>query len=89
MTTATARAPQRLSLAAVELALEPLPESRRRRKIFRSSADGARVEEQGEDVAGEWVDVGGKALLGPENRAWCEKLRKKNEKRRSARWQKA
>jgi hypothetical protein len=40
---------------------------RRRRKIFRSSADGVRVEEQGEDVAGEWVNVCGKALLAPEN----------------------
>ena len=38
-----------------------------RRENFRSSADGARVEEQGKDVAGEWVDICGKALLGPEN----------------------
>jgi hypothetical protein len=44
-----------------EKAAEPLPESpRRRREIFRSSADGACVEEQGEDVAGEWVDVCGR-----------------------------
>jgi hypothetical protein len=25
------------------------------------------IKEQGEDVAGEWVDVCGEALLGPEN----------------------
>ena len=68
MTTATARAPRRSSLAVVECLLENRCRNpRRRRKIFRSSADGARVEEQGEDVAGEWVGVGGKALLGPEN----------------------
>ena len=62
------RAPRRSSLAVVECLLENrCQDPRRRREIFRSSADGARVEEQGEDVAGEWVDVGGKALLGPEN----------------------
>jgi hypothetical protein len=56
MTTATARAPQRF--AAIECLLENRRQNpRRRREIFRSSADGARVEEQGEDVAGEWVDV--------------------------------
>ena len=68
MTTATARAPRRISLAVVERLLENhCRNPRRQREIFRSSADGARVEEQGEDVAGEWVGVGGKALLGPEN----------------------
>ena len=51
-----------------------------------ASADGARVEEQGEDVAGEWVDACGKALLGPENaldaRSWGR--RTKNEGQRGA-----
>src|ERR1700684_3533668 len=75
------RAPRRSSLAAVECLLEKLPESpRRRRKIFRSSADGARVEEQGEDVAGEWVDVGGKALLGPENSRLVREAEEKERK---------
>jgi hypothetical protein len=45
---------------------------RQQRKIFRSSADGARVEEQGEDVAGEWVDLCGKALLGQNSRLMQE-----------------
>ena len=58
-------------------------------EIFRSSADGARVEEQGEDVAGEWVDVGGKAMLAPENPRLMREAKEKNEKRRSARWQNA
>jgi hypothetical protein len=62
---------------------------RRRREIFRSSADGACVEGQGEDVAGEWVDVCGKATLGPENSRLMRKAGKKNEKRRSERWQNA
>src|SRR6202046_1904456 len=62
------RAPRRSSLAVVECLLENRRRNpRRRREIFCSSADGARVEEQGEDVAGEWVDVCGKAPLGPEN----------------------
>jgi hypothetical protein len=62
---------------------------RRRRKIFRSSADGARVEEQGEDVAGEWVGVCGKPLLAPENSLLMREAEEENEKRRSARWQNA
>jgi hypothetical protein len=63
-----ALAPRRSSLALVECLLENRCRNpRRRREIFRSSADGARVEEQGKDVAGEWVDVCGNALLGQEN----------------------
>jgi hypothetical protein len=53
---------------------------RRRREIFRSSADGARVEEQGEDVAREWVDVGGKALLEPENSRLMREAEEKERK---------
>ena len=75
------RAPRRSSLAVVECLLENrCQDPRRRREIFRSSADGARVEEQGEDVAGEWVDVGGKALLGPENSRLMREAEEKERK---------
>jgi hypothetical protein len=86
-TRATAACP---SAAVVECLLENCCRNpRQRREIFCSSADGARVEEQGEDIAGEWVDVCGEALPGPENSRLIRELIKKNEKRRSARWQNA
>ena len=67
------RAPRRSSLAIVECLLENRWRNpRQQRKIFHSSADGARVEEQGEDVAGEWVDLCGKALLGQNSRLMQE-----------------
>jgi hypothetical protein len=67
------RAPRRSSLAVVKCLLENRCRNpRRRRKIFCSSANGARVEEQGEDVAGEWVDLCGKALLGQNSRLMRE-----------------